>query len=309
VNVPSVPSSSDLALRFYYGGAAAVQQANPELVWNSNYAAVLHMGDGVTLSVADSSAHITPVNYGAVATAGKVGGAASFDGAEYILLGDCGISNSGFTIQMWHRADSDTAQYPAAFATVFDGGDNCYRCEQDGGAIYIFDGSHVVYFTNPLTKLAWTHRSLVVAVPNLSVYTDGALTNTITNANSRPVNRVAIGRGFGSRYDLADTDEFRVSNVARPAAWIAYDHTTQKNDAWATWGVEEMPHRFLAGSVGGAGNAVAAGTVIVPLAGAIGGQGNAAVSGSEVGAPPSGGASPVVIGSRVIPMPRHLWSP
>ena len=105
-------------------------------------------------------------------------------------------------------------------------------------------------------------------------------------------------------------DQVEICNEAWSADQVAFDYLNQATAAGGlTWGVEEMPHRFLAGSVGGAGNAVAAGTVIVPLAGAIGGQGNAAVSGSEVGAPPSGGASPVVIGSRVIPMPRHLWSP
>ena len=109
VKVPAangVAAGSDTVIYMAYGNAAIVtDQQDAVNVWDVNYKAVYHFGDGTTLNLNDSTSnaqHLT--NAGLVAAAGLVAGAASGNG----------------TSQYAERSTSaPVTTYPATFETTF----------------------------------------------------------------------------------------------------------------------------------------------------------------------------------------------
>jgi hypothetical protein len=91
VLIPSFSSSVDTAFYMLWGDASiSTFQSTASAVWDSNYKGVWHLGDGTTLSVADSTSGANNgTNHSAAPTSGKVGGSANFNGtSQYIDLGN-----------------------------------------------------------------------------------------------------------------------------------------------------------------------------------------------------------------------------
>ena len=78
VRLPSLSSSADTVVYVYYGNAAAADQQNRTGVWDSNYKLVWHLGNGITLSGADSTSNgANGIVYSGGASAGKIAGGAA----------------------------------------------------------------------------------------------------------------------------------------------------------------------------------------------------------------------------------------
>jgi hypothetical protein len=58
VNIESLSSSTDTQIYIYYGNTQCTNQQFPEMVWDSNYAVVLHMSDATTSTVDDSTSNL-----------------------------------------------------------------------------------------------------------------------------------------------------------------------------------------------------------------------------------------------------------
>jgi hypothetical protein len=80
VKVPSLSSSSDTVLYMYYGNGSATSQQNAANVWDANFQDVYHLGNGTTLSGADSTGLSNGTITTPTATAGKIDGGGSFNG-------------------------------------------------------------------------------------------------------------------------------------------------------------------------------------------------------------------------------------
>jgi hypothetical protein len=103
VNVPALSSSVDTTLYLYYGNATVSAPQNASTVWDSNYQAVLHLGEGPannTEGHLDSTSNqnkATPFNFNMTSTSstaatGKIGKADAFDGANDFLSLDAGAT-------------------------------------------------------------------------------------------------------------------------------------------------------------------------------------------------------------------------
>ena len=78
VNVTTLSATQDTSIYMYYGGAAAGAATNQNKTgtWNSNYALVIHGGNGTTLNIQDSTsnANVSTNQSATASTAARIGG-------------------------------------------------------------------------------------------------------------------------------------------------------------------------------------------------------------------------------------------
>ena len=104
INVPTVSSTDDTTIYCYYGNASALAQTESTSVWDSNYKGVWHLNQTETvISWLDSTTNgNNGTNSNAIYTAGCIGGAASFDGSDYVNAGNSSTLNlSNFSLSAW----------------------------------------------------------------------------------------------------------------------------------------------------------------------------------------------------------------
>lgn len=102
-----ISCADGLVLRLYVGDSGIVNQSDPTAVYDHP---MLHLEDGTMLSVADSSAIVSPSNSGAAATAGLIGsGAADLDGSSDKIVVNNGPIVAGlanWTVACWVRTSA-----------------------------------------------------------------------------------------------------------------------------------------------------------------------------------------------------------
>jgi len=248
VNVASVPSSSDLALRVYYGDAGAVQQANPQLVWNSNYAAVYHCEQdpsGAAPQILDSTAnakHLTTV--GTMLTgdlvAAKVGKGLDLDGVDDGAWGALWASvDTNLHMTYWQLPTAGTSAEQIAMHNGADLAGYGVGIRLTSRAA-LFD--YIAWcYDNAWTGGVWDHIAFGRDTTNWTGYVNGGAVGgwTSTTTPRAPVTCSSIGQTYsGIRPFNGVVDELRMLLISPSTPLIAYDYTTQLNDAWATWGAE-----------------------------------------------------------------------
>jgi hypothetical protein len=91
--VSSMSSSADTKVYVHYDNGSISAPENtggnaPAAIWDSNFKAVWHLGDGTTLSGFDSTTNaVTLTKYGATATTGELDGAVSWYDCRSSLYG------------------------------------------------------------------------------------------------------------------------------------------------------------------------------------------------------------------------------
>jgi hypothetical protein len=257
VNVPSLSSTADTVVYVYYGNPAAASQQNAAAVWDANYKAVWHLRNGVTLSGAESTAAANALStVAAGATAGQVGGGASFNGTSQSMSSAAAVNLSGgktASIEFWLNptALSSVAvllETSANFnsnpgAILLDpagetGGKWGFLVSKGDGANY----NGVTLNTSPAPG-AWHH---IAATINLAAGTGQAVAVFIDGApaavaQNRMADLSAINLGSFPAFLMArnnsqfrqagQLDEVRFSNAVRSAAWIATEYSNQKTPA------------------------------------------------------------------------------
>ena len=112
VKVPTVLHTSDSVIYMCYGNASiTTNQSNSAGVWDANYKGVWHLGNGSTLSIADSTGANNGTNHGGTAVAGKVDGAADFNSSSQYATIPLVVLTSDITLEAWiYRTGSGTTQ-------------------------------------------------------------------------------------------------------------------------------------------------------------------------------------------------------
>ena len=106
VRVPSLSTVTDTTIDLYYGNAAAVDQWNPQGVWDANYKGVWHQ-DEASGNFADSTSNGNTGTDGVSATGktGKIGSGQQFDGIDdNIGVATFAVPTTG-TISLWWNPD------------------------------------------------------------------------------------------------------------------------------------------------------------------------------------------------------------
>lgn len=244
VNVTSI--SNGTVIYMCYGDASVSTDPNLSGVfgavptWPSTYKAVFHLPDGTSLTTNDSTsfAH-TLTNTGTTpATAGKIDGAALFDGATQNLsypanTADLKITNN-LTMSTWFK--TTTASSMGLWVDQLQVGANV--------GVGFFTGTGKIQFvvmadnTTGVTPLSYNdgnwHKvdatyasgAIVVYVDGVSVKT-GSVTSgtTIAYGTTQPV---YISRGFAAGSFFPGTvDEPRILDTVKSADWIATEYNNQ----------------------------------------------------------------------------------
>jgi hypothetical protein len=253
--LPTLTSASATTVYIAYGNQTVTASlANATNVWDSHYKAVYHLGNGSTLSLADSTANNhSGTNNGATAASGKIRGGASVNGTNYISLGDHNdftpSAANGFTLSLWFYRNAATGQF-ALFDKYEDtGADYEYVAGFIDGSLYfwIYDEVSSNYrgrtYSNALNgafhlaHFVWDGAD--GGADNFRIYIDGQQVDNgnfeggfPTQVSNTPqplsLGRTNDGMGGGGSGTI---DEFRWAGTTRTPAWIATEYNNQSDPA------------------------------------------------------------------------------
>ncbi|MBW2171800.1 MAG: DUF2341 domain-containing protein, partial [Deltaproteobacteria bacterium] len=256
VKVPSISSGADTDLCLYYdvdqpdnttyvGDTGSTPAQN---VWDSNFAMVQHLheapANGVTGHI-DSTSNPndgTPQNFDGTPTSttdgtGKVDGADVFDGVDDTveITDDNTLDVTNITVAAWiKRSTIGVSQGILAKESQYKLG-----ISQDK-LLGAFDNGTWQWCDNlstgTISQDTWTHVAITYDNNGYIYYIDGQASGSGTDItgslNTGGTNSVGIGRydSSGNKYMDGTIDEVRISNSARPAAWIKASYESGRDD-------------------------------------------------------------------------------
>lgn len=243
VQVP-VSNLSDTVLTMYYGNPSATSLANPTGVWDNNFVGVYHVGNGTVLSGADSTGRFngTIANATVNATA-QIDGGATFNGTNASIKSTVNAGITGdvaLTVECWANPTAVTATQQMC---GYGGGGtrdsmNLYIGANGGGSISIEYGSAGERTAGGvIVGGAWRYfvgtKSPGAINTNTTLYLDGSSQAFATTDAGTP-NFTSSKFSMGVRQDnqnffAGSIDEFRVSNIVRPTAYITTTYNNTKN--------------------------------------------------------------------------------
>jgi hypothetical protein len=226
----------------YTNNPTAVDAQNPSAVWDTNFTAVYHFKDGVTLNVNDSTINANNgTNHGATAGQGEIDGAPIFTNSSKYLSGPGGITGTADrTVEMWFK--------PATVAgfILYDqgssdtvGGTKAQRFQISSSAggqplLAFIDSSCQMNATSSVTDTNWHHIAAISSGGTIAgslIYLDGvSVTGTTSGAHCAYTYAtvatpevLAQDIGLSNVANITAIDDFRYSNSARSLGWILAD--------------------------------------------------------------------------------------
>jgi hypothetical protein len=271
VEVRSVSSTNNTNIYIYYGNTSLAEgenQWNPVGVWDSNYVGVWHLKETPTVDplAYDSTANDNDASFLADMTSddqvdGRIDGALDFDASSnndrVIASDNPSLGNmSDLTIETWVKLK----EYPST-SSYFLSYKNHSADPWFSWQFMVTNWGDPFYLEvngTPLTPLGGNYGSCASnTVPNttdwyhvVGVYQNGQTPRIYVNG----VDDTAWSNGTPPSGNIGDTDgdfsigwnvkgmqdEFRISKVARSAAWIETEYNNQKAPAaFYTVGIEE----------------------------------------------------------------------
>jgi hypothetical protein len=250
--LPSISAAVDTTFYVSYDNASITTPQNagaasPANVWNSNYALVQHLGNGSTLSVADSTANANNgTNSGGTATAGEIGGAVAFNGTsqDYSVANSASLNNwTNLTVSFWIKAP---AAQLGMYNRIIEKGVNSevtiltnFAGTMDG-KIYLQNlGTSSFGMNATAVALDNTWHYVVVQVQygggsnsTGQIYVDGNSSAGPTTIGSvtfvRTGNIFVAASNGASNFLQASLDEIHYQTAITPVGWIAAEFANQK---------------------------------------------------------------------------------
>ena len=241
VQVPTISPAADTLLYVYFGNAQSGDQQNVTSTWDSAYQGVWHLGNGTTLSLADSTANAATLsNNSAQPTTGPVAGAVALGGTgPYLSVPINGTSLSQFTLEYWVYSAAtpggQEGQFQWAAPNTPIAGDPFLLMAQDpyNNLSMYFDGGYQASFN--LTNSTWNHVAVTWNSSHVaSLYVNGVQRGLYTSGANPTYQPQAQVLYFGTGYYLSYTGreaEARISNIARSADWVRTEYNNQNTPA------------------------------------------------------------------------------
>jgi len=252
VRIPILSGSEDTVIYMYYGNSTLCSQESPEGVWDSDFAAVWHLGEttGGTEAIKDS--HINN-NYGTnnagvtVGQSGQIGYSSSFTSSnDGITVPDddtLDIQNH-ITVELWVNPDTVSPTYQS-FISKGPYPEHFYFGLEADDLIIVMDGvtggEWTSYGTNLIPGI-WYHVAYTYNGSDIIVYKNGVEVNSISASGSLDTGTESlyIGRWQGGEIYDGFLDEIKTSSSARSAGWIATEYNNQyKPSSFYTMGPEQ----------------------------------------------------------------------
>lgn len=261
VDVPNVEGGQRQDIWMYYGNQKAPATGNGQLTFDPNYTALYHF-DGATGTPAKDTTAYGNTAQSATGTAidGVVGRALQFSGQPLLLPASPSLQHnagSAFTFSAWLRLDQASGQQ--VILARREGTQSLLIGVSQGLPFVEIDGQRAAA-TQALAPAQWQHVALTAEGSKVTLYINGRESAALAQAMPAFNSVMAIGADLqeGAFQPFAGAiDELRLSKVARPAALLLADATSQGAESkLVAYGVDEEQSGFGFGSLGFLLNAV-----------------------------------------------------
>ncbi|RON73719.1 biopolymer transporter ExbB [Pseudomonas fluorescens] len=261
VDVPNVEGGQRQDIWMYYGNQKAPATGNGQLTFDPNYTALYHF-DGATGTPAKDTTAYGNTAQSATGTAidGVVGRALQFSGQPLLLPASPSLQHnagSAFTFSAWLRLDQASGEQ--VILARREGTQSLLIGVSQGLPFVEIDGQRAAA-TQALAPARWQHVALTAEGSKVTLYINGRESAALAQAMPAFNSAMAIGADLqeGAFQPFAGAiDELRLSKVARPAALLLADATSQGAESkLVAYGVDEEQSGFGFGSLGFLLNAV-----------------------------------------------------
>ena len=261
VDVPNVEGGQRQDIWMYYGNQKAPATGNGQLTFDPNYTALYHFEGATGTPAKDTTAYgNTAQNATGAAIDGVVGRALQFSGQPLLLPASPSLQHSAgsaFTFSAWLRLDQANGEQ--LILARREGASSLLVGVNQGVPFVEIDGQRAVA-TQALNPGQWQHVALTAEGAKVSLFINGRESATLAQAMPAFNSVMAMGADLHEgpfQPFVGAIDELRLSKVARPAALLLADATSQGAESkLVTYGVDEEQSGFGFGSLGFLLNAV-----------------------------------------------------
>ncbi|KQT68039.1 DUF2341 domain-containing protein [Pseudomonas sp. Leaf434] len=261
VDVPNVEGGQRQDIWMYYGNQKAPATGNGQLTFDPSYTALYHFDSATGTPAKDTTAYgNTAQSATGTAIDGVVGRALQFSGQPLLLPASPSLQHnagSAFTFSAWLRLDQATGEQ--LILARREGSQSLLIGVSQGLPFVEIDGQRAAA-TQALAPAQWQHVALTAEGSKVTLYINGRESAALAQAMPAFNSVMAIGADLqeGAFQPFTGAiDELRLSKVARPAALLLADATSQGAESkLVAYGVDEEQSGFGFGSLGFLLNAV-----------------------------------------------------
>lgn len=261
IDVPKVEGGQRQDIWMYYGNQKAAATGNGQLTFDPNYTALYHF-DGATGTPAKDTTAYGNTAQSATGTSidGVIGRALQFSGQPLLLPASPSLQHnagSAFTFSAWLKLDQANGEQ---LVLARREGEHSLLVGLNQGMPFVeIDGQRALS-TQALNPGQWQHLALTAEGSKVSLYLNGRESASLAVAMPAFNSVMAIGADVSTSAYLpfaGAIDELRLSKVARPAAQLLADATSQGAESkLLAYGVDEEQSGYGFGSLGFLLNAV-----------------------------------------------------
>lgn len=270
VDVPKVEGGQRQDIWMYYGNQKAAASGNGQLTFDPSYTALYHFDGASGTPARDTTAYgNTAQSATGAAIDGVIGRALQFNGQPLLLPASPSlqqVAGGAFTFSAWLRQDQAPGEQ--VLLARREGANRLLVGVNQGVPFIDIDGQRSAA-TQALSPGQWQHLALSAEGAKVTLYLNGREAASLAVALPAFNSATAIGadlpvvvavenpdstvyQGF-----VGAIDELRLSKVARPAALLLADATSQGAESkLVAYGVDEEQSGFGFGSLGFLLNAV-----------------------------------------------------
>lgn len=261
VDVPNVEGGQRQDIWMYYGNQKAPATGNGQLTFDPNYTALYHFDGATGTPAKDTTAYgNTAQSATGMAIDGVVGRALQFSGQPLLLPASPSLQHnagSAFTFSAWLRLDQASGEQ--LILARREGTQSLLIGVSQGLPFVEIDGQRAAA-TQALAPAQWQHLALTAEGSKVTLYINGRESAALAQAMPAFNSVMAIGADLQEgafQPFVGAIDELRLSKVARPAALLLADATSQGAESkLVAYGVDEEQSGFGFGSLGFLLNAV-----------------------------------------------------
>ena len=270
VDVPKVEGGQRQDIWMYYGNQKAAASGNGQLTFDPDYTALYHFDGASGTPARDTTAYgNTAQSATGAAIDGVIGRALQFNGQPLLLPASPSlqqVAGGAFTFSAWLRQDQAPGEQ--VLLARREGANRLLVGVNQGVPFIDIDGQRSAA-TQALSPGQWQHLALSAEGAKVTLYLNGREAASLAVALPAFNSATAIGADLpvvvavenpdSSVYQgfVGAIDELRLSKVARPAALLLADATSQGAESkLVAYGVDEEQSGFGFGSLGFLLNAV-----------------------------------------------------